>query len=430
MGGAPKPLAVVPTLESQSGAPAASKNVATILMPDLLSPEQLRREPSLTQPSEGISSSERNEKAPAPPAGLHGQNELPTLDLGLPASVQVSNSKPAGSTAPRLASAAGSASMDVDFGGTRGSVATPPHSPGAQPQSAPHYPPGGHANLYQRPTEGTSRVPLVVGITLATLALAAVALYIMFAGKSATTVAPSTRAPESQTAMNACEMLRRRIYAGGAATGLSRDGWHAELWLRGQGGAAIDSSKIDVAAMQGADPASGSETGKLTAPREKGDEGLLIRLWGPTVQAAFDPQGTDALIKQADLAFEQTNAEAGALYLKCSHLPSHDVGIWFRGNDLTVTAASVLFAMGVYAEKPVIRDGALGAPGKSAFERVLKKVKDGRLEELDLDVQRYGGSIQPPPNKRGARIVFPNERMPDAVRLSRVLADRAGIEEL
>jgi hypothetical protein len=45
MGGAPKPLAVVPTLESQSGAPAASKNVATILMPDLLA-RAAEREPT------------------------------------------------------------------------------------------------------------------------------------------------------------------------------------------------------------------------------------------------------------------------------------------------------------------------------------------------------------------------------------------------
>jgi hypothetical protein len=153
-------------------------------------------------------------------------------------------------------------------------------------------------------------------------------------------------------------------------------------------------------------------------------------LWGPTAQAAFDPQGTDALVKQADLAFEQTNAEAGALYLKCSHLPHHDIGVWFRGGDLTTTAASVLFAMGVYAEKSVIKEGSLGPPAKTTFDRVLKRVKDGRMDDLDLDVQRYGGTLQPPPSKRGMRIVFSTERMPDAVRLSRVLADRAGVEDL
>ena len=289
---------------------------------------------------------------------------------------------------------------------------------------------GAHrSQLYSPPEERSSRLPLVVGIAFATLLLAAIAIYVMFSGKPPPSAASASRAPESPTAANACELLRRRIYSGGAATGLSREGWHAELWLRGQGGAAIDPAKIDLAAMQGPDPASGSETGKLMAPGQQGDEGLLVRLWGPTAQAAFDPQGTDTLIKQADLAFEQTNAEAGALYLKCSHLPTHDVGIWFRGNDATLTAASVLFAMGVYADKPVIKEGTLG-PGKSTFERVLKKVKEGRLDDLDLDVQRYGGSLKPPDTKRGMRIVFPNDRMPDAVRLSRVLADRAGIEDL
>lgn len=86
--------------------------------------------------------------------------------------------------------------------------------------------------------------------------------------------------------------------------------------------------------------------------------------------------------------------------------------------------------MGVYADKPVIKEGALGPPGKSTFERVLKKVEEGRMADLDLDVQRYGGTLQPPANKRGMRIVFSTERMPDAVRLSRVIADRAGVEDL
>jgi len=420
-------------------APQPFPKSGTMHMPDLLT----RGGHGPTRPSAGISAKAAAHDPVAAPVEASlaplPQGELPSLELdkgsldmgslpALPApSTQARPERPAAAESKNKAVR----SLDVDFGNFRAAAAARSAAQRSAPQPSSSGP-GFHNYGPWGAPEPRRALPLVVGLALATMILAAVALYVLFGRGDAKPTVASSRPPQTPAASSACDLLRRRIYAGGQATGLSREGWVAELWLRGPNGAAIDTSKIDVAALRGSDPASGAETAKLTPPGKSTDEGVVVRLWGPAAESAFDSEGAERLIKQADLTFEQANAEAGALYLKCSHLPHHDVGIWFRAGDVTTAASSVLFAMGVFAEKAVIKDGALDGPNdvKTVFERGLKKLQSGRTEDLELEIQRYGGSVQTPPSKRGTRIVFPTDRMPDAVRLSRVIADRAGVENL
>jgi eukaryotic-like serine/threonine-protein kinase len=229
----------------------------------------------------------------------------------------------------------------------------------------------------------------------------------------------------------ACEALRRRVRSGGQALGLSREGWVAELWLRARPGRTIDDKAIDLLALQGSDPASRSEVTKLSSKRRPTDEGVVIRLAGPVVAQAFDLEGAGRLSKAADLAFENTKAEAGGLYLKCAHLEVHDVGLWFRGRDLPTAGASLLFAIGSFSDVAVIREDALYPPGvppkATVFEDLSDRVQRGKTADLQPELERYGATVAPD-GKGGIRITFPVDNGGSAMRGSRVVADIAGIE--
>ncbi len=243
---------------------------------------------------------------------------------------------------------------------------------------------------------------------------------------------PPTKAPSVAVAdPAACEVLRRRVRGGGQPLGLSRDGWVAELWLRPKPGESIDASKLDLLALQGSDPASKSEVAQLSAKGRQTTEGLVVRLAGPVVAQAFDLEGAGKLSKAADLAFENSKAEAGALYLKCAHLDVHDVGLWFRGRDLPTAGSALLFAIGSFSDMAVIREPSLyppgTAPGPTLFEDLKDRLQKGKVKDLQPELERYGATVAAD-GQGGIKITFPVDNGGAAMRGSRVVADVAGIE--
>src|SRR5262249_46959640 len=149
---------------------------------------------------------------------------------------------------------------------------------------------------------------------------------------------------------------------------------------------------IDLLSLQGSDPASRSEVTKLSSKSRPTEEGLVVRLAGPVVSQAFDLEGAGRLSKAADLAFENTKAEAGGLYLKCAHLDVHDVGLWFRGRDLPTAGTSLLFEIGSFSDVAVIREDALYPPGvpprATLFEDLGDRVKRGKTGNLQPELER------------------------------------------
>jgi hypothetical protein len=404
--------------------------------------------------------------APAAPAQRHGGG--PVLELasgpafgeaptalagprGGPLAMQGPRSaQPAGSS-PQPAAAGfgqqdprGGGALDVDFQaglGPRGQSVRPA-APPAQPQmpfaraagmhSRPPQPMGGWQPPAE-PRQAGRSLTLLIPVVLLVAALGVVALVFLVRGGVGGSSAQSSSAQASTPGeIAACEALRRRLREGGSGKGLSRAGWAVELWLRGPNGAAIDPASLDLTALKGTDPASTVEVGKLSAPGRGLEEGVVVRLRGPVAEATFDEEGANRLIKVADLAFERSKAEAGSLTMSCAHLPHREVGLWFRGKDPTHAAASLMFAMAVFSDATIIRAGALDGPefkaGMTMFERVRLKLQGGRADNIQDDLALRSGTVEPMKERGGVRITFPTDRLPEALKASRIVADKAGVE--
>jgi serine/threonine-protein kinase len=353
-----------------------------------------------------------------------------------------------GASADESPAASGLGGMEVDFGPSvrtpagGAPIARPTPRPATPPQGQPSAPSaigGGQVTsdtFVGSPSAASApqvRVKaLVVPLALAGVLVVALAIYfIVGATRSGASASASATAPAMGVdAQRSCEVMRRRARSGASVMGLSRDGWVAELWLRGRDGAKIDPAAIDVTSLRGDDPQSFSQVTSLSATSRATDEGLVVRLWGPAATRAFDADGAARLIKAADLAFDRTKAEAGALYLKCSHLPYHDVGLWFRGKDQPAAATSLLFAMAAFSDTQIIKDGVLegasAAQRSTVYEQLVERVRQKPFDDLEPQMQRYGGTVTVADGS--PRITFSTES--DSVRASRIVADHAGVEQL
>ncbi len=354
--------------------------------------------------------------APAPPAPAERREPL-TLDSGHLASPQPSPL--AGPSSSGQSSSAGPRELALE-----------PREPRVMPRRAPVLAPRLEVDRPAPPADGRSLRPLLLPLLLIVLVLGLGGGYLVV--RRTPPPAPSSRpasvgVPDPQ----ACEALRRRVRGGGQALGLSRDGWVAELWLRPREGQTIDAATLDLLALRGPDPASRSEIDSLSARDRPTNEGVIIRLAGPVVSQAFELEGAGRLSKAADRVFEASKAQAGALYLRCAHLPVHDVGLWFRGRDLPTAASSVLFALGAFADVAMIRPDLLyppgSTPGPSLFEDLDKRTRVGKVGELQAEIERYGGTVEAV-DTGGVRITFSIDNGGSGMRTARVVADLAGVE--
>lgn len=348
-------------------------------------------------------------------------------------------------------------SLEVDFGTTRTPHQSAPAAPWPTPtpSSAPrssgpsHQPPppfgvssagpmvrpamGGYGAVGPAPSAGRSSLMVAAPIAIGALIIVAVALVLVFRGSSSTPQDSSAKAapPPSPEETQACDILRQRLRSGGSPVGLSRAGWAVEIWLRGEGGKKIEPSAIDTKAV--ATPSDIVEITERKVPGKDVVEGVLVRLRGPTAESAFDEAGALKLVKAADAMFDQTRAESASMTLKCAHLPHTDLGMWFRGRDLRSASASLVFSMAMFADTRIVREEALETKDVRAdmpyYERLHAKLFGPKTKDLETDIERYGATVdEPGPN--AVRITFPAARLQDAIRASRVVADKAGVENL
>jgi serine/threonine-protein kinase len=313
----------------------------------------------------------------------------------------------------------------VDFGGARAAERAPGRaSPAvARAEWAGRPPPA--------PQGGGSMRPLLLPLALVVLVVALTGAFLIVRARRSDDVEAARRAPTGVENAAACEALRRRVKNGGKPIGLTRDGWIVELWLRPREGRTIDGNALDLLSLTGDDPASKAEVTTLSAASRQTDEGVLVRLWGPVAGRAFEADEAGRLVKAADLAFERADAEAGALYMKCAHLPYHDMGLWFRGRDLPNTATALLFSIGLFSDVTVVRQDLLFPPGsaprQTVFEDVRERVTRGKLDALQPELERAGATVQSVGGS-GFRVVYSIDQAQLAVRGSRVVADVAGVE--
>ncbi|XXX81145.1 hypothetical protein WMF30_20515 [Sorangium sp. So ce134] len=203
--------------------------------------------------------------------------------------------------------------------------------------------------------------------------------------------APEAAAGED-AARNArtCEAARKRIYSGASMGPFELAGWVAELWLatpRGSGaaqaaaGAGQEAPSAESVGL-GALVAQGKLTAGADAELAAVNDGLVeivpgfdeaeagrspswraitARFSGGYARAYFDPAHRARFVALADRMADAANAELGALYARCAHLPYHDAGAWFRGPDPAAAATALVYASGLFAEMPAVDRGALAA---------------------------------------------------------------------
>lgn len=240
-----------------------------------------------------------------------------------------------------------------------------------------------------------------------------------FGRKTAATVAfatasasPSAAPAEvaAAKAQESCEASRRRLYAGATALDVDPSGWVIELWLARDGNPAAlldDAALKDVAheklagRLGAIEPASMSwvNTGEPMRARLRFEGGYLH----PFMQA----EGRDRFVALADQLADASGATHAALFARCAHSNTRDIGAYFRGRDAGGAAASLLFAQGLFSEPPIVDKAKLG--GDTSALAALARATDGiELPLLEELIRDNGGRVMTPETGgvRGVGLTF------------------------
>lgn len=256
------------------------------------------------------------------------------------------------------------------------------------------------------PASPTDIAPLVGKIAGTVLVLATVAGTVFWLAKSNFFGADVVSAAASSTTeangkpefgvvpkvedRESCEASRRRIYAGATSLDVDPAGWLIEIWLARDGEPAPlreDAALRDVTherlsgRLGALEPAAMSwiETGDARRVR--------VRFEGGYLHPFMKADGRDRFVALTDQLAEATHSSHAALYARCAHSNTRDIGAYYRGVDAGGAAASLLFAQGLFTNPPVIDESKFGgeANALSALSRHTAGIELSTLEELIRD---------------------------------------------
>ena len=234
-----------------------------------------------------------------------------------------------------------------------------------------------------------------------------------------------------------CEATRKRVYAGATVGPLDVDGWVAELWLARHAPTALSASPAlrGLVAGDRLTPLADAELAKVAGGKVelvdvdnvalgKGVRAVLFRFSGRYVDGYLDPSGRARFVALADRAAEASGAEMGALYGRCSHLATHELGAWFEGTDAPSAAAALLYAIGMAADVPPVDRKRLGPGGELDALRIAA----GALDPTSLGamVGGSGGSVTASPSV--VTVTFPVGGPIRATSASREVARRLHLD--
>jgi serine/threonine-protein kinase len=283
----------------------------------------------------------------------------------------------------------------------------------------------------------------VVGIfgLLAAIGIARVYLPRMLAPKEEP---KSTREPDTARMgrlARACEAGRDRVYKGTSIGPLSLEGWAVELWLgTKKGGTLKDHAALKAILADGKlAPGADEELAKVldgtleikdgfdaeTAKRSPAYTGAIVLFGEGYARAFLEPETRPRFLGLADRLFEATGAELGAMWARCAHQKTHDVGAWFRGPDTPGAVASMVFFMGLFAEQKIVDRAALAAIKADGGELdQLRKAAGDVSDSLPAIVGTQGGGLT---MKGGATLVFGAGAPIRAVTAARDVAKKMGV---
>jgi hypothetical protein len=197
-----------------------------------------------------------------------------------------------------------------------------------------------------------------------------------------------------------CEATRRRIYSGASLGPFDTEGWVIELWLARRGDKSFEKDAAVSGLIEGGKVAKGADAElakvagavELSSPNSpSGWQSLIVRFGGGYVNTFLEPAGRARFLSLSDRVAQGAGVEMGALYGRCAHLSTHEIGAWFVGSDARSAAASLLYSMGLFAEVPAVSRSRLGKAGElDALRDAAKGLDAATLARL---VGTNGGSM-------------------------------------
>ena len=97
-------------------------------------------------------------------------------------------------------------------------------------------------------------------------------------------------------------------------------------------------------------------------------------------------------------------AEAGALYGRCAHLRTHDIGAWFRGPDAPGAVAAMVYQIGLFSDGSGVDRGAIAALRGGGGELDGLRKAASEVEGIGGLVTAQGASMS---TAHGVSFVFP-----------------------
>lgn len=235
----------------------------------------------------------------------------------------------------------------------------------------------------------------------------------------------------------ACEASRERLRGGASTAAFDTEGWVVELWLARAGttellhdrafadlieGRLADTADSYLAAMpDGAlEVTSGSSPDE--AARSPGWRAVTIRFRGGYVAALQDTAGRASFIALAEQLSHAVSADLGALYARCAHLETRDLGVWFRGADAPGAAAALIHAIGLHADVPVLDRGALVRSRDDEMQTLRAAANRLDVATLARIVVDHGATLRKAPSG-AVSLTFAIDQATRAVPASRAVGD-------
>lgn len=240
---------------------------------------------------------------------------------------------------------------------------------------------------------------------------------------------------------NICEGMRTSIYGGRPFDPVSTEGWVIELWLASKQGPLVGHPALAALVAGGKlAPSADAEIGAIrdgtvevvdglpgdAATRSPGWHAATVVFREGYTRPFFDEAHRARFVALAERTAAATGADEAALYARCAHRTTHDVGAWFHGPDMAGATAALIYQMGFFAESWRVDPKALVAAGGSPNDLdTLSKLAQDLGDATDRSaVGTQGASVT---TAHGATVVFPFSTPVRSVRAARELAQRMGI---
>jgi hypothetical protein len=238
----------------------------------------------------------------------------------------------------------------------------------------------------------------------------------------------------------ACDAVRGRLYEGSSFGPFAMEGWVVELWLAGKQGARLRDQPALTGLVAGGKllPAADASLAAIidgtveitdgftpeAAQRAPGWVAASLVFREGYARAFLEEEHRPRFLALADRLVASTGADHAALYARCAHLTTHDIGAWFHGPDMAGAAAVMVYQMGFFAEGRVIDRGALGALHAAGDLDALRKATSDAGDAVGRTVSADGASVS---TGSGTTLVFSLAAPARSLAATRDLARKMGI---